>query len=210
MNLSKVYPWILKSPRRKLVLLNFSQPLTANQMSKRTGLSLDACSYVFWEFTLKKLATCLNNAAQRNRVYWLSRLGLACRRRSFRDQEKEMPAPFVPDVDWDLYGQVCHRHRSAIIKALREPMQPAAVKKRARALDPTLRMSGNNARDVMRLFRQRGLVVPLNEAGRRFPRYELAEMAKQMRELLFGADHGSQGNGRTEGNTPPPQSAKQS
>lgn len=188
MNLSKVYPWILKSPRRKLVLLNFSQPLTANQMSKRTGLSLDACSYVFWEFTLKKLAACLNNAAQRNRVYWLSRLGLACRRRSFRDQEKEVPAPFVPDVDWDLYGQVCHRHRSAIIKALAYPMQPAAAKRRARSLDPTLRMSGNNARDVMRLFRQRGLVVPVQKPGWLYPKYELVEMAQSIRQLLLEAD----------------------
>ncbi|MCG3132744.1 MAG: hypothetical protein FLDDKLPJ_03610 [Phycisphaerae bacterium] len=184
MNLSKVYPWILKSPRRKLVLLNFSQPLTANQMSKRTGLSLDACSYVFWEFTLKKLSTCLNNAAQRNRVYWLSRLGLVCRRRSFRDQEKEMPTPFVPDVDWDLYGQVCHRHRSAIIKALREPMQPAAAKRRARALDPTLRMSGNNARDVMRWLRKAGLVDAIREPGARFPKYRLLQMGEDIRSFI--------------------------
>ncbi|MCK6465308.1 MAG: hypothetical protein L6Q93_10790 [Phycisphaerae bacterium] len=158
-------------------------------MSKRTGLSLDACSYVFWEFTLKKLATCLNDAAQRNRVYWLSRLGLVCRRRYFRDQEKEVPAPFVPDVDWDLYGQVCHRHRSAIIKALAYPMQPAAAKRRARALDPTLRMSGNNARDVMRWLRKVGLVEPVQEPGERYPSYCVASARQTIRELMLHAGY---------------------
>ena len=192
MNLSKTYPWILASPRRKLILLNFSQPLTARQLSKRTELSLDACSYVLWEFTIKALTTCLNEAAQRSRVYWLTRLGLAARRRLFREHDKVMPVPFVPDVDWDLYGFVCHRHRTAIIKALTFPMQPATVKRRARSLDPTLRMSGNNARDIMRLFKRLGLVVPLNEPGRRFPRYQLVEPAKAMRELLMLADRSPQ------------------
>lgn len=187
MNLSRIYPWIVKSPRRIQVLANFSQPLTARQMSKRTDLTLDACSYVLWEFTIKALTTCLNEAAQRSRVYWLTPWGLSCRRRLFREHGKVMPDPFVPDVDWDLYGFVCHRHRTAIIKALTFPMQPAAVKRRARSLDPTLRMSGNNARDIMRLFKQRGIVVPLSEPGRRFPKYVPAPMTESTRKLLLKA-----------------------
>jgi len=98
------------------------------------------------------------------------------------------PSTLPTSVDWNLLGWVCYRHRAAILKTLSEPLQPSAIKRRARARDPTLRMSANNVRDVIRLFKQRGIVQPVYLRKKKHPRYELTDVGKTLRQLLGQAE----------------------
>jgi hypothetical protein len=91
----------------------------------------------------------------------------------------------LPVVDWHLYGWLCYRHRAAILKTIVEPMQPATIKRKARSHDPTLRMSANNVRDVMRLFLWKSIVRQVWIRKKRHPRYELTEVGKILRQLLI-------------------------
>lgn len=93
-----------------------------------------------------------------------------------------------PTTNWDLYGWVCYRHRAAILKTLTEPMQPATIKRKARSRDPTLRMSANNTRDIIRLFRERGIVQPVYVRKKAHARYELTETGMVLQRLLAQAD----------------------
>ena len=76
----------------------------------------------------------------------------------------------------------------AIIKAMKEPLQPATIKRRARSLDPNLRMSANNVRDVIRLLLDRGIVRRVEIKKKRHPRYELTELGRVIQELLLRAE----------------------
>ena len=92
-----------------------------------------------------------------------------------------------PTVDWELYGWVCFRHRAAIIRALTEPLQPAAIKRRAKLRFPNLTMSANNARDIIKLFLQRGIVEPVKNRKKAHLKYELTELGEKLQNLLMKA-----------------------
>lgn len=109
---------------------------------------------------------CLNPEARRSRVY--ARTGT--RREG---------------VDWELYGWVSYSHRRAVLLALDEPRQPAGIKRRARFLQPGIRMSANNVRDVIRLFHARGIVRPVHVRKRAHPRYELTRLGEQLQRLVL-------------------------
>ena len=57
-----------------LVLTAITQPLTANQLARRTQLSRAVCSQVQAELVIYDLVTCLNPLARRSRLYWLTEL----------------------------------------------------------------------------------------------------------------------------------------
>ena len=92
-----------------------------------------------------------------------------------------------PRVKWSMYGWVCFSHRSAIIKALDRPLQPAAIKGRARFQNPKIKMSANNVRDVIRLFVKRQIVTPIIIGRKTHPRYQLTELGRKLQVLLLGA-----------------------
>jgi predicted DNA-binding transcriptional regulator len=69
-----------------------------------------------------------------------------------------------------------------------EPLQPAAIKRRARRHDPEIRMSANNVRDVIQVFLRRGIVTSVLERGKTHPRYELTETGRQLQQLLLRAE----------------------
>ena len=165
-----------------------NQPLTAQQLSRKTGLSFDVCRDVIPQLAARGLVRCLNDNARRGRLYWLTKLGEACQPGFLEQLGKKPLEHFVPDVGWDLYGWVCFNHRSAIIKVLTEPMQPATIKRKARARDSTLRMSANNVRNIIRLFKARGIVHPVRVRKKAHLRYELTELGKRFQELLWRAE----------------------
>ncbi len=188
MRLDIVLRWLNQSERRIKVMLALSQPSTAKQLAHRLQLSLDACSYVFWELTRYRLLRCLNPLANRSRLYWLTRLGRDSQRLLYKKVGREPRTHAFPMVDWGLYGWICHNHRSAIIKSLTFPMQPAAIKRRAVLHDGTLRMSANNVRDVMRLFLAHDVVRPVRIRRKAHLHYELTETGQQLRQLLLAAE----------------------
>lgn len=163
--------------------------MTAKQLSQQTGMSLDDCCYVLWELSLYLLVTCLNPQAFRSRLYWLTKSGSACQSRLRREGGLEKKAHDLPIVDWPLYGWVCFSHRSAILKALREPMQPARIKRVARSQDPDLRLSANNVRDVLKLMLKRRIVkrVP-GRRKRSHPLYARTETGEKLLKLLLRAE----------------------
>ena len=63
-------------------------------------------------------------------------------------------------------------------------MQAAAIKRRARYLDPTVRMSANNVRDVLRALLSRGVVRVVWLRKKAHPRFELTEKGLQLQEQL--------------------------
>ncbi len=188
MRLDIVLRWLNQSERRIKVMLALRQPSTAKQLAHRVQFSLDGCSYVFWELTRYRLLRCLNPLANRSRLYWLTGLGRDSQRLLFKKAGHEPRAHAFPTVDWGLYGWICHNHRSAIIKALTFPMQPAAIKRRAVGHDGSLRMSANNVRDVMRLFLAHAVVQPVRIRRKAHPRYELTETGQKLRQLLLAAE----------------------
>ncbi len=180
--------WVLRSQNRTKVLLNLDQPLTVRQISRRLELPLNTCSVVLRELDRCGLSRCLNGPARQNRIYWLTDSGVSCQRQMCQDQGLPKPHYSLEAVAWQLYGWLCFSHRSAVIKAVDEPLQPAAIKRKARSQNPGLRMSANNVRDVIRLFLKRRIVRRVHVHKHRHPRYELAEGCQDYRRLLLQAD----------------------
>ena len=162
-----------------------NQPLTTQQLSRKTGLPFNVCREVIPQLAACGLVRCLNENARRGRLYWLTKLGESCQPGLLKQLDKKPLEHCVPELDWELYGWVCFNHRSAIIKVLTEPMQPATIKRKARARAPTLHMSANNVRNVIRLFLAHGIVHPVRVRKKAHLRYELTELGKRFQELLW-------------------------
>ncbi|QNN23339.1 hypothetical protein HED60_13985 [Planctomycetales bacterium ZRK34] len=147
-------------------------------------MSRDSCGYVLWEFTVYMLGKCLNEQARRSRVYGLTHLGEQSQRQLCKMLDLPIFKQNIPDVDWELYGWVCFRHRAAVLKTITEPIQPASIKRRLRTTMPQLRISANNVRDIIYQFRDRGIVRPVKPRMRAHLRYELTNLGKQLQSLL--------------------------
>ena len=93
--------WVEKSEKRKLVLLNLNQPMTALQLSKKIGINLDQCSLSLGQLSLCGLVKCLNPYAKRSRLYWLTPVGILCQKKL----NNNLPIALndLPDIDWELY-----------------------------------------------------------------------------------------------------------
>ena len=172
---------------QKDIFLRHAQPMTATQIARQRGLSDERCSYILGELKARRLMWCLNPNARRSRLFWLTRLGRAWQRRLRRLDGMPPLAHDCPDIDWELYGDVCYSHRSAVIKALAQPMQPAQIKRRALARDPHIRISANNVRDVIRFLLARGVVRSLKLKRRAHPVYELTDTGTRLQRLLLQA-----------------------
>lgn len=188
MQLSEAYHYLNQSERRRKILLALKQPMTARQLTSLTGLSLDACSRVLCELATHRLVQCVNPSARQSRLYWLAELGVRAQVRLRRASGLAPPAHDFPVVDWPLFGWVCYRHRGAVLKTFTEPMQPAAIKRKARSQNPQLRISANNVRDVIRLFQDKGIVRPIRVPRKAHLRYEPTEVGQSFRQLLMQAE----------------------
>ncbi len=188
MTVAEAYRWLLLSERRKRIISSLTQPCTATQIARRCEIPRDACSDSIARLVRHRLLTCLNPGQRRSRLYWLTNTGKACQKRLFKEQGRAPPEHLFPDVDWALYGWLCFRHRAAIIQAMSQPLQPAVIRRRACFRDPTLRMSANNTRDVMRLLKQKGVVQPLKQGRQVHAKYALGEQGQTYRQLIQRAN----------------------
>jgi len=187
MEVVHVSGWLRRDERRLRLLREFSQPLTAHQLARQHGARRSGCSAVLRELARHGLMECLNPEARRSRVYGLTPKGVALQQR-LRDQAGLRPFPEAPAVDWSLYGWVCYSHRGAVLRVLDEPLQPSAIKRKARYYEPGIRMSANNVRDVIKLFVEQGIVRPVRSPGRARPRYELTRRGHALQGLLLAAE----------------------
>ena len=185
---SEVYEWIKKKESRRKILMTLSQPLTAGQISRKAGIPVETCSYILVKCTGLKLLKCLNPKARNSRLYWLTYQGIQCQRWLCRDQNTPYQKPVLEDIDWELYGWICFRHRSVILKTITEPMQPARIKRYIRYRFPQTKISSNNVRDIIKLFLTQELVRPVSFRKKVHPRYELTDTGIKLRQLLLQAE----------------------
>jgi hypothetical protein len=185
---SKVYQWITEEENRKKILLAINQPITAKQLSQRTGIPADTSSYLLAKLKIKGLLICLNPDAIKSRVYWLTEFGIRCRKQLHQDLDLLYKEYDLPDINWLLYGWLNFNHRSAVIKTLITPMQPAEIKKVLRSRRPNIKISANNVRDIIKLFLARDIVSPVKIRKKAHLRYELTDSGTKLRQLLLRVD----------------------
>lgn len=169
------------------VLLALKQPLITRQISKKTGIPAYTCGYIISTFVDSGVLVCLNPRARNNRLYWFTKAGLQYLKLLYSIHNLTYRTPLLPDIDWNLYGWACFSHRSAIIKALTDPMQPSEIKRFFRFQKTPIRISANNIRDIIHLFLIKGIVRPVQNRGKSHPRYELTETGIKLRHLLIQA-----------------------
>ena len=185
MRIDQACYWIEQSSRRRRTIGSFFQPLTATQVARRTGINRDSCLHHLWSLTQRKILRCLNPDTCFNRLYTMTDLGKAYRRRVDGLRRSEPLTYHEPEIPWDLYSSVCYRHRSAVLESMRRPMQAATIKRRARLRDPELRMSANNVRDVLKYLLETQVVRKITIRKKKHPRYELAELGGEFQRLLL-------------------------
>jgi len=187
MELQDVRCWLSLGAIRRQILEAITQPLTAKQISKRTKVREKYVCRALHELRVYELVQCLNPIAHKSRVYWLTSTGLQMRGElGYKPTQEEIQQ--LPEVDWSLYGTVCFTHRSAVLKAMDGMMQPSQIKRRARFQNPELKMSANNARDIVMEFEKAGIVNRVHVRGAAHARFELTRIGKMMQELLFKAE----------------------
>lgn len=191
MQTSDVYKWIIERKNRRIVLLSLRQPMTAKQVGRRSGLSLDAVSHLLRRMATKALVVCVNPEARCSRLYRVTDRGRRCQDRIRRDLALPRYAQPISDcdgIDWDLYGWICFNHRTVVMRTLTQPMQPSEIKRIIRTRKPHIKISANNIRDVMRLLLSKGIVRPVKVRRKAHLRYELTELGCQLQRLLIRAE----------------------
>lgn len=184
MQTSKVYKWIQKEESRKKILTVLSLPLTARQISKKTGIPAATCSYTIKGFVDCGVMVCLNPTAQNSRIYGLSESGIQCRKHCIPDCSEYYSA----DIDGELFGWACYNHRSAVLRMLTEPMQPSKIRQKIKLKQPKIKISANNTRDVIRLFLEKGIVQKVHVRKKAHPLYELTDLGMKLQSLLIKAE----------------------
>ena len=185
---SNVYEWIKKEESRTKILMTISQPLTGKQIGIRTGIPMDSCSYTIAKLVTKGLLSCLNPQARSSRLYWLTDLGIQCRKSLHQDLALAYQEHDLPSIDWPLYGWICFSHRSIVIKILTIPMQPSEIKRIVRKRKPETKISANNVRDVIKLLLAKGIVQKEFVRKKAHPQYKLTDLGNQLRQMLIQAE----------------------
>lgn len=180
--------WILASANRHRILVSIFQPMTARQIAGHARLARTQCSHGLSQLSAQKLLCCLTPSANASRLYWLTQTGIECQARVNRNLMLPTVKHEFLELDWEIYGMMCFRHRHAVLRAMRDPMQPVHIKRRALYENPGIRMSANNVRDVLRFLKSKCVVQPVRMKKRRHLHYELTESGKAMRKLLLRAE----------------------
>ena len=166
-------PTQLDRPQRLAeALRHLRHPVTIRQLARKMGINPSAAASLVRSLRRRGRLCCLNPGARHGRVYQLA-------------ESKRSPQA---DLDWDLYGWLCFSQRRAVLIALDHPLQPSEIKRRARYLDPNVRMSANNVRDVIKHFHERGLVTKVFDRRRPHCRYQLTEQGEALQRMMLMAE----------------------
>lgn len=181
------FTWLQRSDLRQQVLLRLVQPLTIHQLVHQSGLTADACGVALHGLNRRGWVRCLNPAQVRSRLHGLTPLGQIYQAWLRQQRGMNEPVPRLPVIDWQRYGSLCYRHRSIVLRTLDQPLQPAAIKRRAYGRDPSIRMSANNVRDVIRLFLDWGIAERVESDRGGYPRYQLTPVGRIYQQLNLQA-----------------------
>ena len=161
--------------------------MTAEQLSLATGMTLDGCSHVLKVLARHGLVACQNPDARKSRIYWLTDKGIFCQKKLLQALSMPLPDYDYSDMDLSLYGWICFSHRATIIKTLTEPLQPSAIKRKARLKNSAVRISANNVRDIIRTFLEKDIVRKVYVRKKAYPLYELTAVGRKLQRLLVQA-----------------------
>ncbi len=185
----EVYTWLAQAQRRKKVLINLTQPMTATHLSQLTALGVDMCSQILSELSAHRIVECLTPKLGKSRIYWVTASGIECQDKLC--QENGLPLLERYFLYWEVYGSVCFSHRSTVILTLgriyrkhRTPAQPSEIRRQARLHDPRLRMSANNVRDVLTYLFAKQIVRRVRVKGNQHWHYEFTELGWTFEHLL--------------------------
>ena len=181
--------WLKRGKRREMIMISLRQPMTAKQLSYATGIREDSCSFILQEFMRYLMVTCLNPLSRRSRLYWLTQKGRKYKQEYFTLQGLPVLPVDFPIVDWELYGWVCYTHRTAIIKALTSPLQPAAIRRKILHQNPNIKISTNNVSDILRLFLKKKIIIPVRVQKEAHLSYRLTELGTKLQVLLYRAEN---------------------
>ena len=170
---------------REQIILLLKQPMTSTQLRRRLSTSSAQLNHTVVSLRAYKLIECVNPKANRSRLFWLSELGKNYQNRLRVRTNKKPLAHDLPDIDWELYGWLCYSHRATVLRTLNGPMQPAKIKRIALRSDPTIKMSANNCRDVIKEFLQQGIVQIVEVRHKLHKRFELTSVGVEMQRLLL-------------------------
>lgn len=185
MTIDALPSWLATRPRCRQALVDLARPLTVTQTARLLGIERDTASYLLRSMQRQGLVRCLNEGARTHRVYGLTAVGK--RLQDWLRGIQDLPRRDAPEGEWDLFGLVCSRHRAAVLLALDAPLRVAEVRRRALRSDPGLRMSANNAGDVLRCFVRQGIAERVPRPKSAFPCYQLTERGRHLRRLLLDA-----------------------
>jgi DNA-binding HxlR family transcriptional regulator len=130
----------------------------------------------------------LNPEAVNSRIHWVTDSGSKVQSKLQKEMNIIPVETDFHSVNWVLYGWLCYNHRSIVLRTLTEPMQPSEIRRRIRHKFPKAKISANNVRDVIRLFKKRGIVQKVFLRKKAHPKYELTETGLQLQKLLNQAE----------------------
>jgi len=184
MALKDVYQWISQEKDRSDFVMGLTQPMTAGQIARKTGIRLDTCSHLTGKCVAQGLLVCLNPQQRNSRLYWLTVRGRRLSKKLHRDANLPYKEFDLPAISWSLYGWVCFTHRSAVIKTLSGPMQPSQIKRVLMIHQSSIKINTNNIRDIIKLLLSKNIVKSVQVKKKAHPRYELTETGLQLKRLL--------------------------
>ena len=184
MKTTHVYQWIKQAKHRRSFLGAMAQPMTARQITRKTGIPLNTCSHLIAQYSIQGLLTCLNPEQRNSRLYSLTSRGRAIRKQLWQDANLPYKEYDLPDINWSLYGSMCFRHRSAVVRTLSGPMQSSEIKRVLRMHQSSIKISANNIRDIIKLLVSKNIVRPVKIKRKAHPRYELTELGIKLQRLL--------------------------
>lgn len=188
MQQNKTYEWVKQNQARTRLLLKADMPLTARQLGRKTGLGQQSSGSLLSKFAARQLCVCINPEARTSRLYKLTRLGKELQDILKQELNLTINNTSVKDIDWQLYGRLCYRHRSLVLISLTEPMQPAQIRRKIRSRNRAAKISANNVRDVIRFFEKEKIVKKVFVKKKARPKYELTGSGWIFRELLIKAN----------------------
>jgi len=184
MKTTHVYPWIMQETIRKDFLITVTQPMTAGQISRRTGIPKDTCSHIIAQCSAQSLLICLNPQQRNSRLYGLTSHGRKIRKQLCESTNLPFKEYEQPDINWSLFGSVCFNHRSAVIRTMSGPIQPSEIKRVLRMHQSSIKISANNIRDIIKQLLSKNIVRSVKVNKKAHLRYELTELGIQLQRLL--------------------------
>ena len=165
-------------------------PLTAMQIARKTRLELDTCSSALVMMARMGIVNCLNPNSKNCRVYRLTEIGTEIQKNLESEFNVSRPGDIIiPEgIDWELYGLVCYRQRSAVIQAITQPMQPCQIKRYLKIHKPHITISQNNIRDIKNEFLKYGIIQKVFLRKRAHPAYEMTGQGLIFQKLLNQAE----------------------